>query len=77
MMASEVIADHVPIAFPRSPAGNAAAMIARLPGTSSAPPSPCTARAAIKWRALGATPHHTDAAAKIAIPTPNTRSRPR
>ena len=39
--------DHVPIARPRSFSGNELLMIARLPGTSSAAPNPCAARAAI------------------------------
>ncbi len=39
--------DHVPIARPRSCSGNELLMIARLPGTSSAAPNPCTARATI------------------------------
>ena len=40
-------ADHVPIARPRSASGNVALMMARLPGTSNAAPTPCTARPAI------------------------------
>jgi hypothetical protein len=35
----------VPIARPRSSSGNSVLMIARLPGTSSAPPTPWIARA--------------------------------
>ncbi len=38
--------DHVPMARPRSAGGNDALMSARLPGTSSAAPTPCRARAA-------------------------------
>ena len=35
-----VLADHVPIARPRSPSANSAERIARLPGTRSAAPMP-------------------------------------
>ena len=48
-----VIADAAaqnPIARPRTSRGKVAAMIARLCGTSSAPPIPCTARPAIRIR---------------------------
>ena len=37
--------DHVPIARPRSSSLNDALMMARLPGTSIAAPTPCTPRA--------------------------------
>jgi hypothetical protein len=37
--------DQVPMARPRSSFGNDALMMARLPGTSSAAPTPCNARA--------------------------------
>src|SRR5438046_4383228 len=53
--------DHVPIARPRSFCGNELLMIARLPGTRSAAPSPCAARAEISWAVVGARPHHADA----------------
>ena len=39
-------------------------MIARLPGVSSAPPMPCSARAAIRNCASGAMAHSSDAIAK-------------
>ena len=39
--------DQVPMARPRVSSGNDALISARLPGTSSAAPTPCTARAAI------------------------------
>jgi len=68
--------DHVPIALPRWSAGNAALMIARLPGTSMAPPTPCKARAAIRCRISGAKPHQADDAAKRNTPIVNTRRRP-
>src|ERR1700730_14747900 len=44
---------HVPIARVRSPGAKAASMIARLAGVMSAPPMPCTARAAISHPMLG------------------------
>ena len=77
MTASEVIADHVPIALPRVFGGKVAAMMARLPGTRSAPPIPCSVRAAIRCRISGARPHQTDAAAKITMPAANMRMRPK
>ena len=69
--------DHSPMAPPRSPAGNAALIIAKLPGVRSAPPTPCTARAAMSCPTLGASPHHTEAAVKTTTPTKNTRLRPK
>ena len=50
-------ADQVPIAAPRASAEYAALMSARLPGTSSAAPTPWTARAAISSSMPGAAPH--------------------
>jgi MFS family permease len=40
--------DHRPIAPPRTSAGKEALISARLPGMRSAPPSPCSVRAAIR-----------------------------
>src|SRR5262249_42120996 len=54
-----------------------ALMIARLPGTSSAPPTPCTALAAISCPTPGARPHQTDAMAKMATPVQKIRRRPK
>src|SRR5438874_9518165 len=68
--------DQVPIALPRRCSSNAALMMARLPGTSNAAPTPCTARATISCRTPTANPHHADAAAKMTTPTRNTRRRP-
>ena len=39
--------DHVPMARPLLSSSNEALMIASDPGTSNAPPTPCTARATI------------------------------
>ncbi len=69
--------DHVPIARPRCSESNDAPMIARLPGTSSAPPMPCTARATISWLMLVARPQPAEASAKIPTPMQKTRLRPR
>ncbi|HMD93616.1 MAG TPA: hypothetical protein VKG80_13340 [Trebonia sp.] len=52
---------HVPIAYVRSPGWMDASMIARLAGVISAPPTPCTARAAMSRPMLGAAAHSTDA----------------
>ena len=50
--------------------------MARLPGVSSAPPTPCRARAAISTSAFGATPHSSDASANHTVPMTNTLRRP-
>ena len=68
---AEVIAvkpDHVPIAFPRCSLSNDALMIARLPGTSSAPPTPWIALATIRTVIFGANPHTTEASVKRMMP---------
>ena len=59
---------QVPMARPRSAAGKAALMTARLLGTSNAPPMPWIALATISTKALGARPLATEAAVKIDIP---------
>ena len=64
------------MALPRTSSANDALMIARLPGTSSAPPMPCTARATISSSMLEARPHHTEAAVKSVTPIANMRLRP-
>ena len=69
--------DHVPIACPRWSSSNEALMMARLPGTRSAPPTPCTARATTSCVTLGASPHHTEASVKSATPAAKMRRRPR
>ena len=68
--------DHAPIAAERSSGANEACRIARLPGVSSAPPTPCRARAAISVPAFGASPHSKDASANQTMPIANTRRRP-
>ena len=64
----EVKPDHVPMARPRCSFGNETLISARLPGTSSAPPTPCRPRAAINIPMFGARPHHTDATANSVTP---------
>ena len=48
----------------------------RLPGVSSAPPTPCRARAAISTATFGASPHSSDAIANQMVPTTNILRRP-
>ncbi len=50
--------------------------MARLPGVSSAPPTPCRARAAISTPTVGASPHSSDAAANHTMPIMNSFRRP-
>ena len=68
--------DHVPMAFPRSSSLNEALIIAREPGTSIAPPTPCTARATISISGLVESPHHTEASVKTITPKEKMRRRP-
>ena len=68
--------DHTPIARGRSSGWNDAPRIARLPGTSNAPPAPCTARAMTRNKTLGAAAHATLASVKSERPNRNTRLRP-
>jgi hypothetical protein len=51
-------------------------MIARLAGVISAPPTPCTARAAMSQPMPGAAAHSTDARVNQVSPARNTRRRP-
>ena len=55
---------------------NVAEMMARLPGVSSAPPMPCTARARTRTSMVGATAHAIDATANSTTPATKTRRRP-
>jgi hypothetical protein len=68
--------DQVPMARPLSSSENAALIIARLPGTSRAAPTPCTARAATSWNMLCASPQPAEAIAKSSIPVEKTRFLP-
>jgi hypothetical protein len=67
---------HVPIACVRSPGWKVASMIARLAGVISAPPTPCTARAAMSHPMPGAAAHNTEARVNQPRPARNTRRRP-
>ena len=75
-IASAVMPDQVPIARPRCSALKVALMSAKLPGTRSAALRPWTALARMSCGVSGASPHHTDAAAKATTPTPKVRRRP-
>ena len=68
--------DQAPIARLRSSERNAPWIIARLPGVSSAPPMPCSTRAAISTSAFGASPHSREARANQIVPMTKTRRRP-
>ena len=68
--------DHAPIARGRSWAANDAWMIARLPGVSRAPPTPCKARAPISSSEVGAAAHSTEATVNHAAPMTKMRRRP-
>ena len=68
--------DQAPIVRARSSGSNEAWISASDPGVSSAPPMPCSTRAAMRNPAVGATAHSSDAVANHATPTRNTRRRP-
>ncbi len=69
--------DQAPIARPRSSTTKAPWIMARLPGMSSAPPTPWTTRAAISSWGPGASPQRTEASAKTTVPTTKIRRRPK
>ena len=68
--------DHAPIARGRSCETNDACNSARLPGVSSAPPTPCSPRASTSVLASGARPQSADARPNHTAPMTNTRRRP-
>ncbi len=68
--------DQAPTAAPRLSGWIAAERSARLPGTSNAPPSPCSERAAMSRPMVGATAQSSDAALNPARPARKTRRRP-
>ncbi|PBC71282.1 hypothetical protein BX265_5879 [Streptomyces sp. TLI_235] len=68
--------DQAPTAAPRSSAWNTACSMASEPGVSSAPPTPCSARAAISTSMFGAAAQNAEATANQATPIRNTRRRP-
>ena len=69
--------DQAPTAAARSGPWNEAEIRARLPGVSSAPPMPCSARAAIRTSTVGARPQASDASANHATPMRKIRLRPK
>jgi len=68
--------DQRPIARARSWCRNEDWMSARLPGVSSAPPMPCSARAATSCSMFWATPQISEAAANQQTPMTKTFRRP-
>ena len=68
---------HWPITLPRSATRNEPWIIARLPGVSSAAPTPWSSRAPISWPGDWATPHSAEARANQVTPTRKTRRRPK
>ena len=67
---------HRPKALPCSSPSNVEVMMAREPGTSSAPAAPWRTRKAIRSSMLGASPQSSDVAPNPARPTANIRLRP-
>ena len=65
-----------PIAAPRSDSGKTATMIASEAGVSSAPETPCSARATTSSSTVGASEHSSEATPKPATPSVNTRRSP-
>ena len=66
----------MPMAAPRSRSSKAAPISASAHGTSSAAPTPWSARAAISAGALGAQPHRSEATVNTLTPITNMRRRP-
>ena len=71
-----VIAPNTPKAMPRSLPWNALDKSASDVANMIAPPTPCPARASVRNRGLGASPHSSEPVVKIATPTAKTRRRP-
>ena len=69
--------DHVPMALPRSSGRNDAWIIDRLPGVSSAPPTPWSTRATMSWTGDWASPHAAEATVNQTTPMTKTRRRPK
>ena len=68
---------HVPIAGPRSRAGNVATITASELGVSSAPATPWSARNTISSVIEGAIAHSSEAAPNPPTPSANTRRSPK
>ena len=75
-VATPVHAVQVPIAAARSPSPNVSMISASELGTSSAPATPCTPRAAISTPLVGAAAHTSEHAPNPIRPAWNTRRRP-
>ena len=69
--------DHAPMARERSSGRKLASRMARLPGVSSAPPTPCTTRASTRNTAVGATAHSSEPMANTTMPSWKMRLRPK
>ena len=69
-------ADQAPMAFTLCFPSNDAPTIASDAGTRSAPPAPCTARAAASCPGPGERAHQAEAAAKIVAPRTKARRLP-
>ena len=67
---------QVPIAAPRSSGGKTEVMIESDAGTSSAPATPCSARAATSSSAVGANAHRTEVTPNPISPTVKIFRRP-
>ena len=75
-VAIPVHAVQVPTAFPRASPSKVEATIASDPGTSSAPATPCRARAPISMPVLGAIAQRADVTPNDASPITKIRRRP-
>ena len=67
---------QMPSAFARSWGGKVTVMIDSVPGMSSAPPTPCSARATISWVGVVDRPHANENTVKTTSPARNIRLRP-
>jgi len=68
--------DQAPMARARSSGVNDASRMARLPGVSSAAPTPCSTLVMMRTTALGASPHAAEARANQTMPVRYTFRRP-
>ena len=68
---------HRPMARPRSDGSNDAVRIARLLGTSSAPPMPWMPRATSNSNRVGASPHSIEPVVNTIKPSRSARRRPK
>jgi hypothetical protein len=75
-VATPLSPDHAPIARDLSSGWNEASRIARLPGVSSAAPTPCKMRAVMRAPGVGAIAQSVDASANHTTPARKTRRRP-